>query len=37
MVMLRIKEKCIVIEVWHVFGNVKQNTLAEETLGESQL
>lgn len=37
MVMLRIKEKYIVVEVWHVFGNVKQNTLAEETLAESQL
>lgn len=35
--MLRIKEKCTVVEVWHVFENVKQNTPAAETLAESQL
>lgn len=24
--MLKIKEKCIVVEVWHIFKNVKQNS-----------
>lgn len=35
--MLKIKEKCIVAEVWHIFKSVKQNTPAEETLIESEL
>lgn len=35
--MLKIKEKRVVVEVWHRFKNVKQNTPAEEMLVESEL